>query len=107
MRLETPGCFAVFGVKGLGEATLLPTPPAIINAVSRAIGVRIRRTPANSGTNSGGDNGAVSENGLQVVLGRPIDHLLDSLYNPGGQLFYLMCRRQLQRAVRVHANGNA
>ena len=44
--VEAPGRYAAFGVKGLGEATLLPTPPAIINAVSRAIGVRIRRTPA-------------------------------------------------------------
>jgi CO/xanthine dehydrogenase Mo-binding subunit len=44
--VEAPGRYAAFGVKGLGEATFLPTPPAIINAVSRAIGVRIRRTPA-------------------------------------------------------------
>lgn len=44
--VEMPGRHAAFGVKGLGEATFLPTPPAIINAVSRAIGVRIRQTPA-------------------------------------------------------------
>jgi len=44
--VEVPGRHAAFGVKGLGEATFLPTPPAIINAVSRAIGRRIRQTPA-------------------------------------------------------------
>jgi CO/xanthine dehydrogenase Mo-binding subunit len=30
----------------LGEAAILPTAPAIINAVSRAINVRIRELPA-------------------------------------------------------------
>ena len=44
--VEVAGRHAAFGAKGLGEATLLPTPPAIINAVSRAIGARIRQTPA-------------------------------------------------------------
>ncbi len=44
--VEVPGRYAAFGVKGLGEATFLPTPAAIINAVSRAIGHRIRQTPA-------------------------------------------------------------
>lgn len=44
--VEVPSRHAAFGVKGLGEATLLPTPPAIINAISRAIGARIRQTPA-------------------------------------------------------------
>jgi CO/xanthine dehydrogenase Mo-binding subunit len=33
-------------VKGLGEAPLLPSTPAIINALSRAIGSRIRSIPA-------------------------------------------------------------
>ena len=44
--VETPARYGPFGARGLGEATILPTPPAVINAVSRAIGVRIRRTPA-------------------------------------------------------------
>jgi CO/xanthine dehydrogenase Mo-binding subunit/aerobic-type carbon monoxide dehydrogenase small subunit (CoxS/CutS family) len=44
--IEVAGRYAAFGIKGLGEATFLPTPPAILNAISRAIGVRIRRTPA-------------------------------------------------------------
>ncbi len=34
------------GAKGLGETAMLPSTPAVINAVSRAIGVRIRRIPA-------------------------------------------------------------
>jgi len=34
------------GCKGLGEAAMLPTTPAIINAISRAIGARIREIPA-------------------------------------------------------------
>jgi CO/xanthine dehydrogenase Mo-binding subunit len=34
------------GAKGLGEAAMLPSTPAIINAVSRAIGARIREIPA-------------------------------------------------------------
>jgi CO/xanthine dehydrogenase Mo-binding subunit len=44
--VEVPGLHGPHGVKGLGEATFLPTPPAIIIAVSRAIGRRIRQTPA-------------------------------------------------------------
>lgn len=34
------------GAKGLGEAAILPTAPAVINAVSRTIGARLRRIPA-------------------------------------------------------------
>ncbi len=45
--VEVPSFYGALGAKGLGEAAILPTAPAIINAVSRAIGVRIRRLPAN------------------------------------------------------------
>ena len=44
--VEVPSRLGPYGVKGLGEAAMLPTTPAIINAVSRAIGSRIRSIPA-------------------------------------------------------------
>jgi CO/xanthine dehydrogenase Mo-binding subunit len=46
MLVEVPSQFGPYGVKGLGEAAMLPSTPAIINAVSRAIGTRIRSIPA-------------------------------------------------------------
>jgi CO/xanthine dehydrogenase Mo-binding subunit len=44
--VEVPSRLGPFGVKGLGEAAMLPTTPAIINAVSRAIGRRLYTIPA-------------------------------------------------------------
>ncbi|HUH95959.1 MAG TPA: molybdopterin cofactor-binding domain-containing protein [Anaerolineales bacterium] len=44
--VEVPSRLGPYGVKGLGEAALLPSTPAIINAVSRAIGSRLRTIPA-------------------------------------------------------------
>ena len=44
--IEVPSRYGPFGAKGLGEAAILPTAPAIINALSRAIGVRVRAIPA-------------------------------------------------------------
>jgi CO/xanthine dehydrogenase Mo-binding subunit len=44
--VEVPSYYGPHGAKGLGEAAMLPTAPAIINAVSRAIGCRIRQIPA-------------------------------------------------------------
>jgi CO/xanthine dehydrogenase Mo-binding subunit len=44
--VEVPSYYGPHGAKGLGEAAILPTAPAIINAVSRAIGARLRRLPA-------------------------------------------------------------
>jgi CO/xanthine dehydrogenase Mo-binding subunit/aerobic-type carbon monoxide dehydrogenase small subunit (CoxS/CutS family) len=35
-----------FGAKGVGEQALIPTAPAILNAIYHATGVRIRRVPA-------------------------------------------------------------
>jgi CO/xanthine dehydrogenase Mo-binding subunit len=44
--IEVPSFCGPHGAKGVGEAAILPTAPAIINAISRAIGVRIRGLPA-------------------------------------------------------------
>lgn len=44
--VEVPGYQGPFGAKGLGETPMLPSTPAVINAVSRAIGSRIRHIPA-------------------------------------------------------------
>jgi CO/xanthine dehydrogenase Mo-binding subunit/aerobic-type carbon monoxide dehydrogenase small subunit (CoxS/CutS family) len=44
--VEIPSRLGPHGVKGLGEAAMLPTTPAIVNAVSRAIGRRLRAIPA-------------------------------------------------------------
>ena len=46
MLVEVPSFHGPFGVKGLGEAAMLPSTPALINAISRAVGVRIRDLPA-------------------------------------------------------------
>ncbi len=44
--VEVPSLYGPFGAKGIGEVAMLPSTPAIVNAVSRAIGVRIRQIPA-------------------------------------------------------------
>ncbi|MCL4396681.1 MAG: molybdopterin-dependent oxidoreductase, partial [Chloroflexi bacterium] len=44
--VEVPSYYGPLGAKGVGEAAILPTAPAIVNGISRAIGVRIRRLPA-------------------------------------------------------------
>jgi aldehyde oxidoreductase len=44
--VEVPSRLGPFGVKGLGEAAMLPATPAIVNAISRAIGRRLRTIPA-------------------------------------------------------------
>jgi CO/xanthine dehydrogenase Mo-binding subunit/aerobic-type carbon monoxide dehydrogenase small subunit (CoxS/CutS family) len=44
--VEVPSYHGPFGAKGLGEASILPSTPSIINAVSRAIGARVRHLPA-------------------------------------------------------------
>jgi aldehyde oxidoreductase len=44
--IEVPDPHGPYGAKGLGEHTLIPTAPAILNAIRRATGVRIMHTPA-------------------------------------------------------------
>ncbi|MCU1303809.1 MAG: aldehyde oxidase [Candidatus Sulfotelmatobacter sp.] len=44
--IEDPSPIGPFGAKGIGEQAVIPTAPAILNAIHHAIGVRIRRIPA-------------------------------------------------------------
>jgi CO/xanthine dehydrogenase Mo-binding subunit len=44
--VEAPTAIGPYGAKGIGEPALVPTAAAILNAVSHAIGVRIRQAPA-------------------------------------------------------------
>jgi aldehyde oxidoreductase len=44
--IEDGSSVGPFGAKGIGEQALIPTAPAIFNAIHHAIGVRIHRAPA-------------------------------------------------------------
>jgi CO/xanthine dehydrogenase Mo-binding subunit len=44
--IEDPSPVGPFGAKGIGEQAVIPTAPAILNAIHHATGVRMRRTPA-------------------------------------------------------------
>ena len=44
--IEDASSIGPFGAKGIGEQALIPTAPAILNAIHHATGVRVRRTPA-------------------------------------------------------------
>jgi CO/xanthine dehydrogenase Mo-binding subunit len=44
--VERPEPTGPFGAKGIGEPSLLPTAPAIVNAIQDAVGIRIRELPA-------------------------------------------------------------
>jgi CO/xanthine dehydrogenase Mo-binding subunit/aerobic-type carbon monoxide dehydrogenase small subunit (CoxS/CutS family) len=44
--IEDPSAVGPYGAKGIGEQALIPTAPAILNAIYDATGVRIRRVPA-------------------------------------------------------------
>ncbi|NQU64749.1 MAG: xanthine dehydrogenase family protein molybdopterin-binding subunit, partial [SAR324 cluster bacterium] len=43
--VETHDEFGPFGAKGIGECGLIPTAPAIANAIFDAVGVRMRDLP--------------------------------------------------------------
>lgn len=43
--LEVPDAHGPFGAKGLGEHVLIPTAPALLNAIADASGVRMRAVP--------------------------------------------------------------
>ena len=44
--IEDPSPMGPFGAKGIGEQAVIPTAPAILNAIHYAIGIRMRRIPA-------------------------------------------------------------
>ena len=44
--IEDPSPIGPFGAKGIGEQAVIPTAPAILNALHDAVGVRLRRVPA-------------------------------------------------------------
>lgn len=44
--IEDPSSIGPFGAKGIGEQAVIPTAPAILNAIHDAIGIRIRKVPA-------------------------------------------------------------
>jgi CO/xanthine dehydrogenase Mo-binding subunit len=44
--IEDASSIGPFGAKGIGEQAVIPTAPAILNAIHDAIGVRIHRIPA-------------------------------------------------------------
>jgi CO/xanthine dehydrogenase Mo-binding subunit len=46
IMIEEPDSHGPFGAKGLGEHVMVPTAPAILNAIYHATGARIRKVPA-------------------------------------------------------------
>jgi CO/xanthine dehydrogenase Mo-binding subunit len=44
--IEDPDAHGPYGAKGIGEQVLIPTAPAILNALADATGARLRRLPA-------------------------------------------------------------
>src|SRR6202008_1014039 len=46
LLIEDPDPLGPYGAKGIGEPALIPTAPAILNAIYDATGVRLRHVPA-------------------------------------------------------------
>ena len=44
--IEKPSSVGPFGAKGIGEQAVIPTAPAILNAIHDATGIRLRKVPA-------------------------------------------------------------
>ena len=48
LLIETIDPNGPFGAKGIGECAMVPTAPAVVNAIYEAVGVRIKDLPATS-----------------------------------------------------------
>ena len=62
LLIEDPEPLGPYGAKGIGEPALIPTAPAVLNAVYHAAGVRLRRLPilphrVREALEAGGSNG--------------------------------------------------
>ena len=55
--IEVPDPEGPFGAKGLGEHVLIPTAPAIFNAIRHATGVLVTQLPATAVPRAGSDQG--------------------------------------------------
>jgi CO/xanthine dehydrogenase Mo-binding subunit/aerobic-type carbon monoxide dehydrogenase small subunit (CoxS/CutS family) len=44
--IEKPSSVGPYGAKGIGEQAVIPTAPAILNAIYQAVGIRLSRVPA-------------------------------------------------------------
>jgi CO/xanthine dehydrogenase Mo-binding subunit len=45
--VEVPASDGPYGIRGVGEAPIVPPLPALANAIHRAVGVRLRELPMN------------------------------------------------------------
>jgi xanthine dehydrogenase molybdopterin-binding subunit B len=82
-----------FGAKGIGESGLMPTAPAIANALVRAIGVRLKELPLTPERVRAAIAGAVTAVGQDV--GR--SWLLDQIRDQGQFHGRCLCLRWLGR----------
>ncbi len=55
--IEDPSPIGPFGAKGIGEQAVIPTAPAILNALHDAIGIRVRQNSGNSRPGARRDSG--------------------------------------------------
>ncbi len=63
--IEHPSSIGPFGAKGIGEQAVIPTAPAILNAIHDAIGVRIHKIPATPDR----VRAAILAKGLSAIVG--------------------------------------
>ena len=68
--VESDGTNGPFGAKGIGEPGLVPTAPAIANAVYDAIGVRFHELPITRETGARGPEGTAGSEGAFTLIAR-------------------------------------